>query len=132
FNEVTTGAESDLRSVTNIARAMVTRWGMSDAIGQINFGDNQTQPFLGHTISQNREYSEETAAKIDKEVRRIIDEAYDKTIKLLTLNRDKLQALANALLTQEVVGQEDMLEIIGMDPDYYNSDNIFRRVNKSK
>lgn len=114
FNEVTSGAVGDLRQVTEIARRMVTQFGMSDAIGPLNLGDEDRQPFLGYTISQGRNYSEETAAKIDAEVRRIVEEAYDKTVKLLTDNRDKLDALAEALLAQEVVGYDEMFRVIGM------------------
>jgi cell division protease FtsH len=126
FGEVTTGAENDLRRVTDLARRMVAQFGMSDAIGQLNFGDNQAQPFLGYSLSHNREYSEETASKIDKEVRRIVDELYDRTLKLLRENMHRLGQLANALLTSEVIGQEEMLEIIGLPKDFYNSENVFR------
>lgn len=114
FDEVTSGAVGDLRQVTEIARRMVTQFGMSDAIGPLNFGDEDRQPFLGYTISQGRSYSEETAAKIDAEVRRIVEEAYTKTVKLLRDNRDKLDALAQALLANEVVGYEEMFRVIGM------------------
>jgi len=114
FNEVTSGAVSDLRTVTEIARRMVTQFGMSDVIGPLNFGDEDRQPFLGYTISQNRSYSEETAAKIDAEVRKIVEDAYAKTIQVLSDNRDKLDALAEALLAQEVVGYEEMFRVIGM------------------
>jgi cell division protease FtsH len=126
FGEVTTGAENDLRRVTDLTRRMVAQFGMSDAIGQLNFGDNQSQPFLGYSLSHNREYSEETAAKIDKEVRRIVDELYDRTLKILKENMHRLSSLANALLTSEVIGQEEMLEIIGLPKDFYNTDNVFR------
>lgn len=114
FNEVTSGAVGDLRTVTEIARRMVTQFGMSEAIGPLNLSDEDRQPFLGYTISQGRSYSEETAAKIDAEVRKIVEDAYDKTVKLLSANRDKLDALADALLSQEVVGYEEMFRVIGM------------------
>jgi cell division protease FtsH len=114
FNEVTSGAVGDLRQVTEIARRMVTQFGMSESIGPLNFGDEDRQPFLGYTISQGRSYSEETAAKIDAEVRRLVEEAYHKTVRLLKDNRDKLDALAEALLVQEVVGYEEMFRVIGM------------------
>ncbi len=126
FGEVTTGAENDLRRVTELARRMVAQFGMSDAIGQLNFGDNSTQPFLGYTISQGREYSEETAAKIDKEVRRIVDHAYEKTLKLLEHNVDRLHALAEALLNNEVLGQKEFLEVVQLQPEWYNTDNVFK------
>lgn len=115
FDEITTGATNDLQRVTNMARDMISKYGMSEVIGPLNFGDNEQQPFLGYSISQGRNYSEETAARIDSEVRRIVEECYDKTIQLLQENRDKLDALAEALLEHEVVEQKLMLKVIGMD-----------------
>jgi cell division protease FtsH len=115
FDEVTTGAENDLRRVTDLARRMVAQFGMSKAIGQLNFGDNNTQPFLGYALSQNRNYSEQTAARIDAEVSKLVQESYDETIRLLEENRDKLDALANALLEHEVVEQDRMLAVLGLE-----------------
>lgn len=115
FNEVTTGAENDLRHVTSLARRMVSQFGMSDAIGPLNFGDDDRQPFLGYSLSQGRSYSEETAAKIDMEVREIVDSAYEQTLNLIETNRDKLEALADALLENEVIDQEEILEILGLE-----------------
>jgi cell division protease FtsH len=117
FDEVTTGAENDLRRVTDLARRMVAQFGMSKAIGQLNFGDNNTQPFLGYALSQNRNYSEQTAARIDAEVSKLVQESYDETIRLLEENRDKLDALANALLEHEVIEQDRMLEVLGLELD---------------
>ena len=122
FDEITTGAADDLKRVTDLARRMVTQFGMSERIGQLNFGDNESQPFLGYSLSQQRHYSEETAAKIDEEVHRIVSEVYNDTINLLRKNKDKLEALAEALLEKEVIDQSEMLDIIGIsleeaDPD---------------
>ncbi|TVR22018.1 MAG: ATP-dependent metallopeptidase FtsH/Yme1/Tma family protein [Anaerolineaceae bacterium] len=117
FDEVTTGAENDLRRVTDLARRMVSQFGMSDILGQVNFGDNDRQPFLGYSLSQNKNYSEETAAKIDAEVARIIREAYIATVDLLQENHDKLTALAEELLVQEVIDQREMFRIIGIAPE---------------
>jgi cell division protease FtsH len=117
FGEVTTGAENDLRRVTELARRMVSQFGMSEAIGQLNFGDNDRQPFLGYSLSQNKNYSEETAAKIDQEVARIVNEAYHDTVALLEENHDKLEALAQELMVQEVIEQREMLRVIGMSYD---------------
>jgi cell division protease FtsH len=113
FGEITTGASQDLRQVTNIARRMVSQFGMSDAIGPLNFGENETQPFLGYSISQGRNYSEETAARIDAEVRRIVETAYERTRTILTEHRDKLEAVANELLSKEVVEGKRFYELIG-------------------
>jgi cell division protease FtsH len=117
FNEITTGASNDLQRVTDIARRMVAQFGMSDAIGPLNFGENDTQPFLGYTISQGRTYSEETAARIDAEVRRIVEAAYKYAKELLVANRDKLDAIANALLEHEVLERDQVLAAVGMSED---------------
>lgn len=129
FNEITTGAADDLRRVTDLARRMISQFGMSEVIGPLNFGDNDQQPFLGYSIAQGRNYSEETAAKIDAEVRRLIDEVYDRTIKLLELNRDKLVALAEALLSDEVIEFHEMMRIIGIDPAKKQQPEAVERTN---
>ena len=115
FNDITTGASNDLQRVTDLARRMVSQFGMTDAIGPLNFGDNESQPFLGYTISQGRKYSEETAARIDVEVRRIVENAYKRTKELIVENRDKLDIVANALLEQEVIERSDFLEMLGLE-----------------
>jgi cell division protease FtsH len=117
FNEVTTGATDDLRRVTDLARRMVSEFGMSDTLGQVNFGDNDRQPFLGYSLSQGRNYSEETAAKIDEEVHKIVTKAYSDTIRLLADNQDRLDALAEALLSHEVVEYQQMMDVIDLDID---------------
>jgi cell division protease FtsH len=116
FGEVTTGAESDLRQVTSIARRMVAQFGMSDEIGPINFGDDERQPFLGYSLSQGRNYSEATAARIDHEVRRMIDDSYKKTVELIQNNRDKLDRLASELLVREIINKDEMFAIINLPP----------------
>jgi cell division protease FtsH len=113
IGEITTGAENDLRRVTDLARRMVAQFGMSDEIGPLNFGENDTQPFLGYSLTQGRPYSEETAAKIDVEVKRIVEEAYQQAVTLLKGNVSKLDALAQELLTNEVVDRERVMELLG-------------------
>jgi cell division protease FtsH len=103
IGEITTGASNDLKRVTEMARRMVSEFGMSESIGPLNFGENERQPFLGYSLSQGRTYSEETAARIDAEVRRIVDDAYARTLDLVRRNQDKLDMLAQELLTNEVV-----------------------------
>ncbi|MDX2163151.1 MAG: ATP-dependent zinc metalloprotease FtsH [bacterium] len=117
FGEITSGASNDLRRVTQMARQMVAQLGMSDRLGQVNFGDDERQPFLGYSLSQGRNYSEETASQIDAEVRRLVDESYDEALALLQANRDKLDNLANELLTNEIVERPRVLEIAGVAPD---------------
>ncbi|MDZ4770358.1 MAG: ATP-dependent zinc metalloprotease FtsH [Chloroflexota bacterium] len=114
IGEITTGASNDLQQVTAIARRMVSAWGMSDEFGLINFGDDDRQPFLGYSMAMGRSYSEQTAAKIDTEVRRLIDEAYARSLDLLRSNPDKLEALANLLLTNETVERDEVLAVAGM------------------
>ena len=115
FDDITTGASNDLKHVTDLARRMVSQFGMTEAIGPVNFGDNESQPFLGYSISQGRNYSEETAAKIDAEVRKIVDEAYENTRHLVIDNRDKLDALANELLEHETIEYERIAELVGVE-----------------
>jgi cell division protease FtsH len=111
IGEITTGASDDLRRVTGLARRMVSQFGMSDAIGPLNFGEDERQPFLGYSLSQGRSYSEETAAKIDAEVRRMVEEAHEKTLTLLRANQDKLEALAQELLNTEIVDRARVMAI---------------------
>ncbi|NWG16939.1 MAG: ATP-dependent metallopeptidase FtsH/Yme1/Tma family protein [Chloroflexi bacterium] len=113
FNQATTGASNDLRRVTDIARRMVSEFGMSRTFGLLNYGDHDHQPFLGYSLSQGRNYSEETAARIDEEVKRLVDEAYASTLNLLENNRDKLETLAKDLLENEIVEGARVLEIAG-------------------
>lgn len=103
LDEISTGASGDLQSVTNTARAMVTRWGMSDELGPIVFGEQQEQVFLGKNLGHERNYSEEIAAKIDAEIHRIVEEAYKDVTKLLSDNEKFLHNLANALLEEETI-----------------------------
>lgn len=103
LDEISTGASGDLQSVTNTARAMVTRWGMSDELGPIVFGEQQEQIFLGKNLGHERNYSEEIAAKIDSEIHRIVEEAYKDVTKLLSDNEKFLHDMANALLEEEII-----------------------------
>lgn len=103
LNEISTGASGDLQSVTNTARAMITRWGMSDTLGPIVFGEQQEQVFLGRNLGHERNYSEEIAGKIDEEMHRMVDEAYRDVEKLLSDNIDFLHNMAKALLEEETI-----------------------------
>jgi cell division protease FtsH len=114
IGEITTGASNDLQRVTDLARRMITQFGMSDEFGPINFGDDETQPFLGYSLAQGRSYSDQTAARIDAEVQRMVETAYQETLKLVRENRDKLDALANELLSNEVVERARVLELVGI------------------
>lgn len=117
IGEITTGASNDLQRVTAMARRMVAQFGMSETIGPLNFGEDERQPFLGYTLSQGRTYSEETAAQIDLEVRRIVDQVHQETRDLLEQNRGKLERLASELLANESVDRVRVLEIAGIAPE---------------
>ena len=103
LGDISTGASGDLQSVTNTARSMVTRWGMSDTLGPIVFGEQQEQVFLGKNIGHERNYSEKVASKIDVEIHHIVDEAYRDVEQLLTDNMDFLHNMAKALLEEETI-----------------------------
>jgi len=103
FGDVTTGAANDLERVTKLARSMVTRYGMSDKLGPMVYGQKDELVFLGREIGEQRDYSEAVAQEIDDEVRRIISDAYDSAKGVLTKHRDKLEALARRLIEVETV-----------------------------
>ena len=112
FGELSTGAQDDLEKSTEIARDMVKRWGMSEKLGNLTFGRREEQVFLGRDIVEERNYSEETALEIDREVRRIIDECYKRAKEELIKNRDKLKTLAEKLLEKEVLDSEEVKKIV--------------------
>jgi cell division protease FtsH len=103
FHDVTTGASSDLERATKLARAMVTQYGMSDKLGPLTFGEKEELIFLGREIGEQRNYSEEIARQIDREVRSLIDEAYQTAKRILVTNRDKLVAIAERLVHEETL-----------------------------
>jgi cell division protease FtsH len=107
FEDITSGASNDLERVTRIARAMVTRLGMSDELGPMVYGQKEELIFLGREISEQRDYSEAVAEQIDKEVRRLVNEAHDKAKQILSNYRDKLDAIAQRLLEVETVSREE-------------------------
>jgi cell division protease FtsH len=111
-DEVTTGASGDLVSVTRTARAMVTRYGMSDKLGPIVFGEKEELIFLGREISEQRNYSDEIARQIDSEVHRIVNEAYENAQQILINNRAVLDDMSNALLEFETLEGEQLGELI--------------------
>ena len=113
FGEMTTGAHDDIGKVTQIARNMVTQWGMSSRLGPRTFGKRQSMVFLGRDISEERDYSERTAEEIDDEVRRIIDEAHTRCRVVLREHRDSLDILAQRLIEVETVEGDDLLRILG-------------------
>jgi cell division protease FtsH len=112
FGDVTNGAAGDIRQASEIARKMVCNWGMSEKLGMIEYGEGQGEVFLARDISSPRNYSEATAQQIDDEVRSLTDEAYSEATRLLTENRDKLEAIAQALLEYETLDGSHVNEIM--------------------
>ena len=115
-DEITTGAGNDLEMATNIARTMITRYGMSDKLGPRTFGKREELVFLGREISEQRDYSDKVAETIDDEVHSLIDTAYDKAKALLVEHKDKLAALAEYLMEHETADAPDLEKILGKPP----------------
>jgi cell division protease FtsH len=116
YDSVTTGAENDLKQVTDVARAMVTRWGMSQEVGLMALSGSEGGNFLerGAAGGATRPYSDETARAIDQATKRIVDESYAKALDLLRSNRERLDALAQALLREESLNEEQMRQVTGL------------------
>ncbi len=112
---VTTGASNDLEKVSELARKMVTMYGMSDKMGNLTYGKSQEHVFMGRDFGHSRDFSEEIAAEIDKEVKKIIDERYAIAKELLTQNRDKLEYIAKALLDRETLDEKEFDELMGVN-----------------
>ncbi len=112
FGDITSGAASDLKEATKIARLMVCEWGMSDDLGPQAFGDNQELMFLGREVQRSQTYSEDTARKIDAEVDKLLREAYGHAMNILETNRDKLEILAKSLLEHETLEGRCVGEIV--------------------
>ncbi len=115
LNTETTGAGNDIERASDLARKMVCDFGMSEELGPLSFGKKDEQIFLGRELSQHRDYGEDTAKKIDEEVRRIVTDAYDKTCKLITDNLETMHNMAYALLEKETLNSQDIDEIMAGD-----------------
>ncbi len=111
--EVTTGASNDLQQVARVAKQMITRFGMSDRLGPVALGRQQGNMFLGRDIMSERDFSEETAAAIDEEVRKLVDTAYSRAKEVLLNNRKVLDEIAQMLIDKETVDAEELQEILG-------------------
>lgn len=112
FGEMTTGAENDLKQATSIARALVTRYGMSEKIGPVSLDEQNEMVFLGKELGMNKDYSEEVAALVDKEVSRFLGEAYDRSKNILEKHRDALDAIAEKLMKQESIERVEFEEMM--------------------
>ena len=113
LNDISTGASNDIERATQIARSMVTKYGMSEKIGTITLGTGHEEVFLGRDFAQSKEYSEETAGVVDAEVKRILDNAYARAVDILKTHIDKLHAVAGVLLEKEKIDGEEFDKIFG-------------------
>jgi len=132
FGDITTGARGDLDSITHIARDMVTRYGMSKKLGPITFGDREELIFLGRQISEQRNYSEETAEQIDFEVRELVEEAHRRASQILTDHLDKLNLLAHTLLERETLDTHDFEALLRGDQEESLTDTSVADTSRQK
>ena len=110
--KVTSGASSDIEQATRLARMMVTRWGLSNELGTVSYGENQDEVFLGMSVSRTQNVSEATAQKIDVEIRRLVEEGYKEATHILTTKRDDLEALAKGLLEFETLTGDEIVDLL--------------------
>ena len=114
---VTTGASNDIERATEIARNMVTKWGLSDKLGPLTYSEDQGEVFLGRSVTQHKQVSDVTAHVIDEEVRRLIDSNYQRAKNVLEANLDKLHKMADALIKYETIDESQLKDIMeGRDP----------------
>jgi cell division protease FtsH len=116
MNQMTTGASNDFERATDMARKMVTQWGMSDALGTMVYGENEGEVFLGRSVTTHKNISEASMQKVDAEIRRILDEQYALARKLIEENRDKMEAMAKALLEWETIDADQIDDIMAGNP----------------
>jgi cell division protease FtsH len=112
YGDVTSGAFGDIRQATSIARSMICEYGMSENLGMVNYGEHQDYVFLGRDLSRSRDHSDETAKEIDREVKKLCDDAYARAMDILSKNRDKLEVIARALLEYETLDGSQIREIL--------------------
>ncbi|MHB8270386.1 ATP-dependent zinc metalloprotease FtsH [Bradyrhizobium sp.] len=110
--KVTSGASSDIEQATRLARMMVTRWGLSEALGTVSYGENQDEVFLGMSVSRTQNASEATVQKIDTEIRRFVEEGYNEATRILTEKRADLEALAKGLLEFETLSGDEIIDLL--------------------
>jgi cell division protease FtsH len=114
---VTSGASSDIEAATKLARNMVTRWGFSEELGVVSYGENQDEVFLGHTVARTQNVSEDTARKIDGEVKRLVQHGHDEAKRILTERLEDLHTLAKALLEFETLTGDEIVKVLqGIPP----------------
>ena len=119
------GSGSDINQATQLARAMVTKYGMSEEMGPVEYGENQEEVFLGRSVTQTQSVSEEVAKKIDKEIRKLVDEGYNEAKSILTEKIDDLHKIAKALITYETLTGEEIENII--NKNLYPKDKVLEK-----
>ena len=112
MNQMTTGASNDFQRATDLARRMVTQWGMSDSMGPMVYGEEEGEIFLGRSVTTHKNMSESSLQKVDAEIRRILDEQYALARRLIEENRDKVEAMAAALLEWETIDADQINDIM--------------------
>lgn len=124
-DKVTSGAASDIEQATRLARLMITRWGFSDALGTVAYGENQEEVFLGHSVSRQQNVSESTAQKIDAEIRRLVETGLSEARRILSENRRELETLALGLLEYETLSGDEIRDLLaGKPPVRETGDNV--------
>jgi cell division protease FtsH len=114
--KVTSGAASDIEQATKLARLMVTRWGLSDELGTVAYGENQEEVFLGYSVARQQNISEETSRKIDAEIRRLVEGGYAEADRILTAKRADLEVLAKGLLEYETLSGDEIKDLLAGKP----------------
>jgi cell division protease FtsH len=127
FEDITTGASNDLERVTTMARLMITQWGMSDALGPVQYGEREEMVFLGRGIAETRNYSDKVAQEIDKEVRKLVDVAHRRCHEILTSYEDRLGAVAAALLEHETLHSGEFQSIMRGEDPFPSVDDVEER-----
>jgi cell division protease FtsH len=116
YNETTTGTKQDLEQATDMARRMVCEWGMAENLGPVTYGQEEEPIFLAKEIARHKDYSEETAQRIDREIKRILDGARNNAETILAENKAKLEKLADALLVRETLSDEEVWTLLDLPP----------------
>ena len=122
-DNVTSGAQSDIDQATKLARAMITQWGYSKELGMVSYGDNQEEVFLGHSVARTQNVSEETARKIDSEIKRLVDDGYKTARTILTKKKKDLEALAQGLLEYETLSGDEITDLLNGKPPSRDDDD---------
>ena len=116
YDAVTSGASSDISAATNLARSMVMEWGMSDKLGPIRYSENSNEVFLGKSVTQNQNMSEETSAMVDAEIKAFVNQGYENAKKILTEHREDWEKLAEALMEYETLTGEEINDLLAGKP----------------